>query len=200
MLAKMKNIHSEITLIEKLSGLKYPKYYIEPVLTIAESTDNMGGIGVLYARTIPIELNDRVEIIVELTAPLVLFATKTTLRLVLAHEFLHYVELVRSFTRLDIVSQSTSSSLYEERFSDSSRALDPSKIFSNKKLINDLKKKTSNGLSDERLNEKCRTKWLEKGLPVIKIPLSQNQLRVSVESVVRSNFDPKVKELVENLH
>ena len=60
----MKNIYSEIALVEKLSGLKYPQYYIEPVLTVAESTDNMGGIGVLYARTIPVELNDRVEIIV----------------------------------------------------------------------------------------------------------------------------------------
>ena len=195
----MKNIYSEIALVEKLSGLKYPQYYIEPVLTVAESTDNMGGIGVLYARTIPVELNDRVEIIVELTAPLVLFATRTTLRLVLAHEFLHYVELVRSFSKLDIVSQTVSSCLYEERFSDSSRALDPSKIFSNKKLISDLKKKTSSGLSDEKLNEKCRTRWLEKGLPVIKIPLSENQLRVSVESVIRSNFDPKVKNIIKNL-
>ena len=195
----MKNIYSEIALVEKLSGLKYPKYYIQPVLTVAESTDNMGGIGVLYARTIPVELNERVEIIVELTAPLVLFATRTTLRLVLAHEFLHYVELVRSFSKLDIVSQTVSSSLYEERFSDSSRAVDPSKIFSNKKLISDLKKKTSSGLSDEKLNEKCRTRWLEKGLPVIKIPLSENQLRVSVESVIRSNFDPKVKDIINNL-
>ena len=109
------------------------------------------------------------------------------------------MELVRSFSKLDIVSQTVSSSLNEERFSDSSRAVDPSKIFSNKKLISDLKKKTSSGLSDEKLNEKCRTRWLEKGLPVIKIPLSENQLRVSVESVIRSNFDPKVKDIINNL-
>lgn len=195
----MKNVYSEVSLVEKLSGLKYPQYYIEPVLTIAESSDNMGGIGVLYARTIPVEVDGRIEIVVELTAPLILFATKATLRLVLAHEFLHYVELVRSFSKLDIVSQTISSSLYEESFSDFSRALDPSKIFSNKKLIRDLKKKTSNGLTDEKLNEKCRTKWLEKGLPVTRIPLSQNQLKVSIESVMRSNFDPKLQDLVENL-
>lgn len=196
-LEKVKNVALEIERIEKLAGLKYPKYYIEPILTVADSTDNVGGIGVLYARTIPVPVNDQVDIIVELTAPLVMFATKGTLRIVLAHEFLHYVELVRSFSRLDLVSQTATSSLYEETYSDYSRAVDPSKIFSNKKLVNDLKKKTSVGLSDDKLNEKCRTKWLEKGLPVVKIPLAKNQLNVPVESVVRSHFDPKLLEIVK---
>ena len=88
-LGKFKNVTTEIQTVERLSGLKYPQYYIEPVLTIAESTDNLGGIGVLYARTIPVQVNDHVEIVVELTVPLVMFATKSTLRIVLAHEFLH---------------------------------------------------------------------------------------------------------------
>ena len=148
--AKMKNLAACISEVEKLSGLKYPPYYVEPVLTVTVSTDNMGGLGVLYARTIPIEANGRVEILVEITAPLLLYATKVTLRLVLAHEFLHYVELVRNFTRMDALSQISSSSIYEERYTDSSRALEPGKVFANKKLVSDLKKRTSAGLDDEK--------------------------------------------------
>ena len=159
----------------------------------------MGGLGVLYARTVPVDVNGRVEILVEVTAPLLLYSTKVTLRLVLAHEFLHYVELVRNFTKLDVVSQITSTSMYEERYSDYSRAIDPSKVFSNKKLVSDLKKRTSAGLDDEKLNEKCKTRWIEKGLPIAKIPLGSNQVRVSMESIVRSTFDPKVKSLVAGL-
>ncbi|MGA2876667.1 MAG: hypothetical protein ABSE82_14170 [Nitrososphaerales archaeon] len=197
--AKMKNLVAAVSEVEKYSGLKYPPYYVEPVLTVTESTDNMGGLGVLYARTIPIDVNGRIEILVEVTAPLLLYATKVTLRLVLAHEFLHYVELVRNFTKLDVVSQITASSMYEERFTDSSRAVDPSRIYSNKKLVSDLRKRTSAGLDDEKLNEKCKTKWIERGLPMAKIPLGSNQVRVSIESIVRSTFDPKVKSLVASL-
>lgn len=196
---KMKNLLSCISDVEKFSGMKYPPYYIEPVLTVTQANDNVGGLGVLYARTIPVEVNGQVEIVVEVTAPLLLYSTKATLRLVLAHEFLHYLELVRNFTKLDIVSQITSSSIYEERYSDYSRAVDPSKVFSNKKLATDLKKQTSAGLDDEKLNEKCRIKWIEKGFPIARIPIGENQVRVSMEAVMRSKFDPKVKNLVATL-
>ena len=197
--SKLKNLLAVVEEVERMSGMNYPKYYIEPVLTVAESGDNIGGLGVLYSRTIPIEVGGRVEILVEISAPLLLYATKVTLRLVLAHEFLHYVELIRNFTKMDIVSQITSSSMYEERHTDFSRAIDPSKIFANKRLVSDLRKHTSAGLDDDKLNEKCRTKWIEKGLPIARINLSQNQTRFSVDSILRSTFDPEVRRVISQL-
>lgn len=199
MTSKLKNLVSAVSEIEKLSGLKYPPYFIEPDLRVVESNDNVGGLGVLYARTIPIEIEGKVQILIEVTAPLVLYSTKVTLRLVLAHEFLHYLELVRNFTRMDVMSQITSSSLYEEQHEDYSRAVDPGKIFSNKKLVNDLRKRTTTGLDDQKLNEKCKIKWIEKGLPVTKISLAQNQVHVSIESLMRSAFDPEAKSLVASI-
>jgi hypothetical protein len=193
---KLKKLIAGVREVENLSGLRYPPYYVEPVLTVTESGDNVGGLGVLYARTIPVDVSGRVEIVIEITAPLLLFATKTTLRIVLAHEFLHYLELIRNFTNMDMTSQITSSSIYEERYTDSSRAIDPGRVFSSKKLVSDLRKRASAGLDDEKLNEKSKVKWIEKGLPIAKISLGQNQVRVSVESILRSSFDPKAKELV----
>jgi hypothetical protein len=195
---KLKNLIAGVKEVENLSGVKYPPYYVEPVLTVTEAGDNVGGLGVLYARTIPVEVKGRVEIVIEITAPLLLFATKTTLKLVLAHEFLHYLELIRNFTKMDISSQITSSSIYEERYTDSSRAIDPGRVFSNKKLVSDLRKKTAAGLDDEKLNEKSKIKWIEKGLPIAKINLGQNQVRVSVESIMRSSFDPKAIEVASS--
>ena len=196
---KLKNLVGAVSDIEKFSGLRYPPYFVEPVLRIVDSNDNIGGLGVLYARTIPVEIEGKIQILIEVTAPLLLYATKVTLRLVLAHEFLHYLELVRNFTKMDLVSQLTSSSLYEERHSDYSRAVEPGKIFSNRKLVNDLRKRTLTGLDDVKLNEKCRSRWIEKGLPIIKINIAQNQVHVSVESLMRTSFDPKVKNLVASI-
>jgi hypothetical protein len=193
---KLKTVMSLLEEIELSSNIRYPPYYVEPVLTVAESGDNVGGLGVLYARTIPVEQGGVVQIVVEITAALLLYATRKTLKLVLAHELLHYVELVRSFSRMELTSQITAGSIYEERYRDGSRAIDPGKVFSSKSLVRDLRKKTSTGLDDEKLNEKCKTKWIEKRLPVKKISIGMNQVNLSMEAIARSNFDPKVVELV----
>src|SRR6202035_5257567 len=73
---KMKNVLAAVSEIESYSGLRYPTYYIEPVLTVTTSQNNADGIGVLFARTIPLENRATIEIIVQISAPLVLYATK----------------------------------------------------------------------------------------------------------------------------
>ncbi len=197
--AKMKNVEEGIRVAERASGLSYPPYFVEPVLTIVESQDNIGGLGVLYARTRPVESNGMVAIVVELSAPLVLYGTKSFLKLVLAHEMLHYVELIRRFTRMDLVTEITSSSIFEEKYADAARAIDPSKVYSDKKLVASLKRKEKSGFSDEKLNEKFRKKWMEQDLPVAKIPVGANQANFSIEAIMRTKFDPKLKELVSKL-
>jgi hypothetical protein len=197
--SKLKNIAEGASVVEKASGFAYPPYYVEPILTVVESYDNTGGLGVLYARTRPVETGGVVIILVELSAPLVLFGTKSFLKLVMAHEMLHYIELVRSFTKMDIASQITSSSIFEESFVDTARTIDPAKIYSDKKLAALLKKRERTGFTDEKLNEKCRVKWIEKGLPTTRIPVGRNQANVSVESIIRTKFDPRLKDFVARL-
>jgi len=196
--AKLRNVLTSVKQIEELTGLEYPPYYVEPVLTVVETQDNIGGLGVLYARTIPVETNGIVQIVIQLSAPLVLFATKAGIKIVLAHEFLHYVELVKNFSKTDIFSQSSANSIYEEKYSDYSRAEDPSTVFGkNKKLIRDLSVKTSAGYADVKLDEKCKVKWLEKGKPTVKMPIGKNQVKISVDSIIRTRFDERIKKLVQ---
>ena len=68
--SKLKNVVALVSEVEAKSGIPYPPYYVEPVLTVAESSDNLGGLGAMYARTIPIEANGVVQILVELSLPL----------------------------------------------------------------------------------------------------------------------------------
>ena len=201
--AKVKNLLDGVSSVEHSTGtpeIRYPPYFVEPVLRVVESSDNIGGLGVLYARTIPVEANEQVGVLVEISAPLLLYGTKSLLKTILAHEFLHYVELVKRFSRMDVISQITSSSVFEEGFEDASRAIDPALVYKDKKLISLLKKRETTGFTDDKLNEKCRTRWIEKGMPTARLPVGRNQASVSVSSLMRTRFDPGVMELIARLH
>ncbi|HYB04491.1 MAG TPA: hypothetical protein VED17_08515 [Nitrososphaerales archaeon] len=186
--------------IEKLSGISYPAFYVEPTLFVSTSPDDGGEIGILYARNILIEVNGKISILVQLSAPLVLYATKSTLRIVMAHEFLHYLEFVRLFSRRELLSEISPETFFEEQHEDATRAVDPSQIFPRRsRLAKDLQRNFDGGYSNEKLNEKCRKLWIERGLPTQKLPMGSNQVRVSVDSLARSSFDHEAVKLLKKI-
>jgi hypothetical protein len=190
------------TEVERVSGVKYPPYFVDPVLpVIVGAQDNIGGLGVMYARTLPILNNEgRLIIVVQLSAPFVLYATKTVVKVVLAHEFLHYINLVGRFSTLDINSQLSSAYVFEERYADMERLVDASIVFGkNKRLVRQLGKQMSSGLENEKLNEKCRKMWIEKKLPMIRVALGSNQIFLPVNTILQADFDPKARELAEKI-
>jgi hypothetical protein len=188
-----------ISEIEKMSGVSYPQYYVEPVLTLAPDAE--GSVGILYARTIPLEKDGEVIILVQLSAALILFGTKPTLRLIVAHEFLHYLELVKRFHTGMLLSEISSDSLFEEGYEDQSRAIDPALIFPRqRRLVQDLRDQFLGGFSNEKLADKCQKSWIEKGLPAARIPLGSNQVKIPMAALVKSNFDPDVVRILDGLN
>jgi len=196
---RMEYIEEGIARIELASGLKYPSYYIEPILPLSSSQVETGQIGVLYARTIPVEGILGLEILVQLSAPLIAFGLKTTIRAVLAHEFLHYIEFVRRFSKLDIVSDSLSTSLFEALYSDHERLFKPKLIFNDNRLVNLVNKKFSNGLNDKRLHERTLKEWIEKGLPTVTLSPNNNVIRLPVSSILKMKIDSLLKLKLEEL-
>jgi hypothetical protein len=192
---KLKNVIETVLRIESLTGIKYPPYYVEPILTVVASDS---GLGVLFARTIPLESEGRVGVVVQLSAPLLLYSTKSSLKIVLAHEFLHYLDLVRKFSKMDLTSQMTSDSIFEETYADAERAIDAKFVFRDKKLVKALSLKASEGVNDPKLIEKCRLQWISKGRPTQRISMGANQTRLSVQSIINSHFDPQVLRFLEN--
>jgi hypothetical protein len=188
------------TAVERASGLRYPPYYVEPILNLVSTQDNVGGVGILYARTLPVQTQGRVVIVVQLSAPFVMYATKTVLKLVLAHEFLHYVDLVGRLSSMSVASEMSSAYVFEERFSDMERLGDALAVFRNdKRLPKQLAKRISAGLEDDKLNQKCKKFWIEKQLPMARLALGLNQVSLQVNAIVNSQFDPKVRELALSL-
>ena len=196
---RIKYVEDGISKIESASGLKYPSYYVEPILPLSSSHIEAYQIGVLYARIMPIETFTGLEILVQISAPLVVFGLKTTIRAVLAHEFLHYIELLRRFNNLDIVSDSLSTSLFESLYSDYGKLFEPKLIFKDRKLIKLLDEKFLNGPHDEKLHAKTLKKWIEKGLPTINLSPDSNIIRVPVSLILNMKIDPLLKLKLEEL-
>ncbi len=191
--AKSKNIVAAVARVERASGLAYPPYYVEPSLPLATTSVEFGSVGALYARVIPAKFEGRLTIIVQFTAPLLIFGLKGTVEAVAAHEFTHYVDLVRRFSRMQVTSDERVSTLFESEYADEERVVDPMKIFTNdKKLAALVEKKFRGGLSDDKLNEKVAKSWIEKGLPTKRVAPEENVVSVGVGVIANTVFDPMV--------
>lgn len=191
--SRIKYVNEGILKIETASGLTYPPYYIEPVLTLSESEVELGQKAVIYARVIPKEGPLGVQIWIELSAPLVAFGLKGTLHAVLAHEFMHYVELVRKFTTLDILSDEKVSTLHETVYADYERLYESKWLFNDRKLNKLLDNRFSEGLVDDKLNNNTLKKWVDKDLPYVVLSPDANIVRIPIASIIKTNFDPILK-------
>ncbi|MDE1853001.1 MAG: hypothetical protein KGI38_04535 [Thaumarchaeota archaeon] len=189
---RMKYLQGAVHRVEKASGLRYPPYYIEPTLPVSRTGGEYGQVGVMFARVIPTTLNGSVLILVQFTAALVAFGTKGTIEAVAAHEFTHYVELVRKLSTTNVTSDEVATTLYEASFADAERVVPPKLLFSEKSLVTLISRKFKNELSDPALNKKVGDAWIAKNLPIHSVGPEENRVRLPVGAVASTRFDPAV--------
>ncbi len=183
--------------VEKATGLRYPPYYVEPTLPLAVTSAEYGSMGAFFARVIPTAFEGRLSIIVQFTAPLVLFGAKGTVEAVAAHEFTHYVDLVRRLSRTTILSDERVSTLFEAGYADEERVVSPSKVFANDRPLAKLvERKFTPNLTDEKLDEKVGKSWIAKGLPTRRVTTEENNVRLDMAMVARTAFDPSLLERI----
>lgn len=186
-----------VSRVEKASGIAYPPYYVEPSLPVATSSVEFGSVGALYARVIPASFEGRLSIIVQFTAPLLLFGLKGTIEAVAAHEFTHYVDLVRRLSGMSIVSEERATTLFEAGYADEERTISPAKVFAkDKPLARLVAKKFTPNLTDPKLDEKASGSWVGKGLPTRRVSTEENNVRLDMEAVARTRFDPSLLERI----
>jgi hypothetical protein len=184
--------------IENAARLKYPYYYVEPNLVISVSQVEFSQFGVFFARTIPVVNEQRqLNIVIQLTAPLVAFGLRGSIHAILAHEFIHYLNLVSRIMRMDVISDSISSTIFEERYGDSSRLMEPKTVFkSDRTLINHITKKFPEGFSDVRLEDKVVNEWINRSLPTTKLTIDSNTIKLPIELMANLEVDEIVKERI----
>jgi hypothetical protein len=189
---RMKYLEGAIERVEGASGLKYPPYYIEPVLPMAKGGEGYGQMGIMFARVIPTTVTGSLVILVQFTAALVAFATKETIEAVAAHEFTHYVDLVRRLSKTNVVNDERATTLYEASFADTERTVAPRLLFSEKTLVGLVTRKFKDGLSDRALTKKVGDAWIAKNLPVRYVGPNDNVVRLGMGVVAATKFDPAV--------
>jgi hypothetical protein len=194
-------VTSGIQRIEKAAGTSYPISYVEPS-AILTGTDNVSfQYGILFARTIPVFFEERLQVVIQISAPLVAFGLKGTIHAILAHEFLHYLELMSRISKMEVVSDELSANLFENVYADRTRLFEPRAVFSDQTLLTHITKKFPAGFKDYKLEDKTEKLWIAKSLPVTRISLDENTVKLSAESLSKVSLDQsllsKLKEYEE---
>jgi hypothetical protein len=184
--------------IEKASGLSYHYYYVEPNLVVSTSKMEFSQFGIFFARTIPFTGQDnQLNILVQLTAPLIAYGLLGTIHAILAHEFMHYVSLISRVLKMNIISDEIPHSLFEEKYRDFDHLLEARIIFKHDNtLISHVEKEYSDGFRDPRLERKTIEDWMNKGLPTTVLPVDDNIIRIPIEAMAKLRIDDIITEKI----
>ena len=188
-----------INRIEKASGIRYPTAYVEPSIIISSPNPNSYEFGILFARTIPVFFDDKFHVVIQISAPLVAYGLKGTIHAILAHEFLHFLELIRKISKMDLLSDEITGNLFESVYADEARLFEPKAVFKDRTLLDHITKRFPAGFRDHKLEDKVMKFWLEKNLPKINISLDANTVKLSAESLSKIKLDPTFLHKVEQL-
>ena len=188
-----------INRIEKASGIRYPTAYVEPSIVISSPNPNSYEFGILFARTIPIFFDEKFHVVIQISAPLVAYGLKGTIHAILAHEFLHFLELIRKISKMDLLSDEITGNLFESLYADETRLFEPKVVFKDRTLLDHITKRFPAGFRDHKLEDKVMKFWLEKNLPKINISLDANTVKLSAESLSKIKLDPVFLHRIDQL-
>ncbi|MEK0328661.1 MAG: hypothetical protein QQN59_02810 [Nitrosopumilus sp.] len=189
---------SGINRIEKASGIKFPTAYVEPSLVISSPNPNSYEFGILFARTIPVMFEEKFQVVIQISAPLVAYGLKGTIHAILAHEFLHFLELMRN-SKMELLSDEISGNLFENVYSDETRLFEPRVVFKDRTLLDHITKKFPAGFRDFKLEDKVMKFWADRDLPKSNISLDTNTVKLSVESLSKIKLVPAFISKIEQL-
>ena len=188
-----------INRIEKASGIQYPIAYVEPSLVITSPNPNSYEYGILFARTLPVMSEDNFQVVIQISAPLVAYGLKGTIHAILAHEFLHFLELIRKISKMDLLSDEISGNLFENVYSDETRLFEPRVVFKDRTLLNHITKRFPAGFRDYKLEDKVMKFWADRNLPKTNISLDTNTVKISAESISKIKISPSFISKIDQL-
>ena len=189
---------SGINRIETASGVNFPIAYVEPSVAVSSSSPNSFEFGLLFARTIPVVAKNTLQVVIQISAPLVAYGLKGTIHAILAHEFLHYLELIRKISKMELLSDEISANLFENVYADNKRLFEPRAVFNDNTLLSHITKKFPDGFRDYKLEDKVIKYWIEENLPTTKITLDTNTAKLSTDLISKMKLNPKLISKIES--
>ncbi len=190
---------SGINRIEKASGMRFPVAYVNPSVTVTAPDPRSYQYGILFARTIPLIHEDALRVVIQISAPLVAYGLKGTVHAILAHEFLHYLELVRRVSKMEVLSDEVSGSLFENVYADETRLFEPRAVFADRTLLSHITRKFPSGFRDYKLEDKVVKLWIDRGLPKSTVALDTNIAKISADSLAKIRLEPALVKKIGEL-
>ena len=188
-----------INRIEKASGINYPIAYAEPSVIVSHTDPASYQYGVLFARTVPLVLDDKLQVVIQISAPLIAYGLKGTIHAILAHEFLHFLELIRKVSKMEVLSDEISGNIFENVYADESRLFDPKSVFNDRTLLLHITKKFPAGFRDYKLEDKTLKNWIDKNLPTTNISLDTNITKLSAASLAKIKLNPDLLAKIDKM-
>jgi len=184
--------------VEEASGMKYPYCYIEPSLIVSTSAVEFTQMGILFARTIPVVGDNKLlRVVVQITEPLIAYGLKGTIHAILAHEFMHYLDLVSRIVKMNVISDEVSGTLFEGTYADAGRLLEERAVFkSDPTLIKHITTRFPEGFRDLKLEDKVIKMWMDKGLPTTKVSIDANVIKIPIEAMANHQVEQLVKDKI----
>jgi len=142
---------------------------------------------------------EKFHVVIQISAPLVAYGLKGTIHAILAHEFLHFLELIRKISKMELLSDEISGNLFENVYTDETRLFDPRVVFKDRTLLNHITKKFPAGFRDYKLEDKVMKFWADRNLPKTNISLDTNTVKLSVESLSKIKLAPAFISKIEQL-
>lgn len=192
---RIKIVDDAIKRVEKNTSLDYPDYFIEPSLFLSSSDIEYGQYTVMYARTIPIcTKQNQIRIMVQLSLPLVLYGLRGTIHAVMAHEFLHYLDLIKKFISLDVSSDSIPQTVFEAGFLDSEKTVDYKLVYKkDRSLRRMLDLKFDRVLVDPKLDIKTKSSWIDRQLPTQRIVIGSNYTKLPFHAIANTPIESHLR-------
>jgi len=188
---------SGINRIENASGINYPIAYVDPSIVLSSSSSY--DYGILFARTIPLIFENQLQVVIQISSPLIAYGLKGTIHAILAHEFLHYLDLIRKVSKMELLSDEISGNLFENVYADSTRLFEPRAVFNDKTLLLHITKKFPAGFKDYKLEDKTIKFWIKKDLPTTNITMDTNIVKLSTEVLSKIKLDKTLLKKMEVL-
>ncbi len=176
-----------INRIENASGINYPVAYVDPSIVLSSSSSY--DYGILFARTIPLIFENQLQVVIQISSPLIAYGLKGTIHAILAHEFLHYLDLIRKVSKMELLSDEISGNLFENVYADSTRLFEPRAVFNDRTLLLHITKKFPAGFKDYKLEDKTIKFWIKKDLPTTNITMDTNIVKLSTEVLSKIKLD-----------
>ena len=135
------------------------------------------------------------DIIVQISAPLMAYGQKSLIFALLSHELLHYLHFLSKITRMEIVSDDRIDSLYQGIYEDMTHLLDANSVFGNDNtFLRNIIEKFEDGFNHTSLQNKVIQQWIKEGLPITKLTIKDNNIKIPIKSIMNFSINSYWKE------